>query len=375
MPNAVRRICYVTGTRAEFGLMRTSLEAIRDHPALALQLIVTGMHLWGSHGRTVDAIRGEGWRIDDTVDWPTTGQAAATGIALAGVAAAFERLGSDIVLVCGDRAEAFAAASAGHLSGRFVAHVHGGDRAQGQADDALRHAITKLSHIHFPATQESRDRVLRLGERPETVFLTGTPGLDGIESLAAGPQAVADAVGGSQFALLILHPTRADISEEYATARQLGQAVLEAGVPKVVVVRPNNDPGHAGINRAWDELQEDPRVSIHADLPRPMYLGLLREAAFLAGNSSSGIIEAATFGTPVIDLGDRQAGRERSGNVRHVAAEVDLAAVARDLWNEGRPARWTGRNVYGQEGAGARIAHHLATVELDRCAQRKLITY
>src|SRR6202035_4459685 len=146
---------FVTGTRAEFGLMRSTLVAIAAHPRLELQTIATGMHLDRARGHSIDAIRADGWHVDRIVPWDAKrastppGSARCTGSAMAGIAAALEELDSDIVLVVGDRVEAFAAAAAGHISGRVVAHVHGGDRAAGQVDDALRHAITKLSHIHF----------------------------------------------------------------------------------------------------------------------------------------------------------------------------------------------------------------------------------
>src|SRR5690348_11913590 len=171
MPHRIsrrRRVCFVTGTRAEFGLMRTTLHAIQSHPSLELQLLATGMHLDRAHGRSIDAIRKEGWRVGATVSWPRSSTPAAnavsTGSAMAGIAQALERLQSDVVLVVGDRVEAFAAAAAGHVSGRVVAHVHGGDRALGQVDDSLRHAITKLAHVHFPATTRSANRLIKLGE-------------------------------------------------------------------------------------------------------------------------------------------------------------------------------------------------------------------
>lgn len=377
MRSRIRRICYVTGTRAEFGLMRSTLDALRRHPNIQLQLVVTGMHLWPTHGRTIDAIRAQGWKVDEVVDWPVGNVAAATGMAMGGLAGACVRLAPDVVLICGDRVEAFAAASAAHLAGHFVAHVHGGDRAQGQADDALRHAITKLSHFHFAATQQSRERILKLGEQAENTFLVGTPGLDGITMDAADPGEVGRITGvaAGQFALLVLHPTIDDGDVEYQNARQLAAAVLEAGVPRLVIVRPNNDPGHEGINRCWDELTSDARIVVHTDIARPAFLGLLRDAAFLAGNSSSGIIEAATFGTPVIDIGPRQAGRERSGNVQHASTAAELSQRLEQAWNQGRPRRWHGRNVYGEGGAGERITGHLASVSLEKSAQGKLIVY
>src|SRR4051812_9799470 len=261
-----RTVCFVTGTRAEFGLMANTLRAIEAERGLRLRIVATGMHLDRRHGRTVDPIRREGWRGDATVPWRAGGGgpggrgggargraagedletlAAETGRATAGLAKALEALGTDVVLVVGDRVEAFAAATAGHLSGRVVAHVHGGDRALGQVDDALRHAITKLSHIHFAATKQSAERIRKLGEDAWRIFLVGTPGIDGISRVSPSPGTPGEGWGeGSlrqltthnsqltkkdphplpeyrargQEALLVLHPIEADDRAEYARA-------------------------------------------------------------------------------------------------------------------------------------------------------------
>src|SRR5437867_6054053 len=187
-----RRVCFVTGTRAEFGLMRSALEAIRRHPRLKLQIVCTGMHLDPAHGRTVDTIRAEGWNVEAEIPWCTSPSKASapavnaqsTGSAMAALAATFAELRSDIVLVVGDRVEAFAAAAAAHVGHVPVAHVHGGDRALGQVDDSLRHAVSKLAHLHFPATRLSADRLVRLGEDRWRVRRVGSPGVDGISARA-----------------------------------------------------------------------------------------------------------------------------------------------------------------------------------------------
>ena len=356
-----RRVCFVTGTRAEFGLMRSTLLAIGDHPALALQLIATGMHLSRPHGHTVDAIRADGWAVDATVGWAGD-LATATGAATAGIAAALDRLRSDVVLVVGDRVEAFAAATAGHLSGRIVAHVHGGDRALGQVDDALRHAITKLAHLHFPATADSAARLLKLGEDRWRVHRVGSPGLDAIAALA---EPIDEPPG---YALVVLHPTDADEAVEERRATMLLSAVRAAGL-RPVIVYPNNDPGHAGIVRCWAGLTG---VTAHPNCPRGLFLGMMRSAAVLVGNSSSGIIEAASFGTAVVDVGPRQAGREHGPNVVH--APWSAAALRRAI-AAAAGRRFPKRNVYGGRNTGRRIAGVLAAESLDARLRRKLIAY
>jgi UDP-hydrolysing UDP-N-acetyl-D-glucosamine 2-epimerase len=283
---------------------------------------------------------------------------------------AFDRLASDIVLVVGDRVEAFAAATAGHISGRAVAHIHGGDRALGQVDDSLRHAITKLAHIHFPATRESERRIRRLGEDPWRIHRAGSPGIDQIAR-----QAESSGLPPHRFALLVLHPVDADDSVEAARARIVLKSVQSVAFERLVIVHPNNDPGSTGIARCWDEKAAGNRCNVYRNLGRPRFLGLMKDAAVLIGNSSSGIIEAASFGTPVVNIGPRQLGRERSRNV--IDVDYRYGEIRRALlktWNNGRPRRFSGKNVYSG-GAARLIPRVLAEIALDNRLLRKLITY
>lgn len=355
--------------------MRTALHAISAHPNLALQLVVTGMHLDRAHGRSIETIRTQGWKVDATVAWPRAVTAASTatstGSAMAKLALVFERLKSGVVLVVGDRVEAFAAASAAHISGCIVAHVHGGDRALGQVDDALRHAITKLAHIHFPATMQSAQRIRRLGEDAWRIHRVGSPGLDGIHEAATVQKLVS-----GPFSLVALHPTSADEARERHIANSVLRCLQKSEIPCNVVVHPNNDPGNRGISRVWDRVEGDARFIVRRDVPRSLFLGLMRDAAFMIGNSSSGIIEAASFGTPVIDIGDRQKGRERSGNAVNVSANASaIQAAIEKIWRKGRSLRFRGGNVYGTGGAGVKIASILARLSDDPRLRRKLIAY
>jgi UDP-hydrolysing UDP-N-acetyl-D-glucosamine 2-epimerase len=385
MPKSARNICFITGSRAEFGLMRSTLRAIRSHPDLRLQLVVTGMHLDARHGRSIDAIRGEGWTVDATVPWHGASNdpdatAVATGVAIAGLARVFGKLQPDVVIVCGDRVEAFAGAAAAHIGQRVVAHVHGGDKAQGQVDDALRHAITKLAHVHFAATKQSAARIRKLGEDPSRIHVVGAPGLDGITdeplTLMELRRVVPD-LRKHFYALVVLHPDEPSEELAFDRASTLLRGVQTIPYEQIVIVAPNNDPGAAGIFRAWEGASRRAKnVSLHRDLPRAAFLALLRDAAVLVGNSSAGIIEAASFGTPVINVGPRQRGRERSGNVTDVPyGQAALAKALKKLWNRGKSVRFTGRNVYGSDGAGERIAAILGRVALDGALRRKLITY
>ncbi len=380
--SARRRICFVSGTRAEFGLMRSVLEVIRAHPKLELQFIATGMHLDRSRGRSIDQIRDEGFRIDAVVPWPekdlsARATAVATGKAIAHLADKFEKLGSDVVLVVGDRVEPFAAASASHISGRIVAHVHGGDRALGIVDDSLRHAITKLAHVHFPATRASALRIARLGEDPWRIIRAGSPGLDGITRLASSASEIArelPELGDETFAMLVVHPQSSNEREQHQLAQKLANACA-VKFDRVVIVYPNNDPGSSGIIRAWDAMQNHPKLIFRRNLSRPLFLGLLRDATVLVGNSSSGIIEAASFGTPVIDVGTRQAGRERGKNVFHFPGPgPEIGRLLSKIQKRGRPLRLGTHNLYAGRNAGKTIAQALARIPLDRF-RTKLITY
>ncbi len=359
--------------------MRTVLLAIRKSPSLQLQIVATGMHLDRRHGHTIDEIRVEGWRIDAVAPWKAGSRSVATGLAIAEMAKLFERIEPQIVLVVGDRVEALAAATAAHLSEIAVAHVHGGDRALGQMDDCIRHTISKLAHVHFPATEQSARRLARMGEDRWRIHCLGSPGIDGIVESAASRKEIAAIFPGlapRKFALVLLHPVDADDAAEFARAQMVSGAIEAAKIDRAVVVYPNSDPGSAGIIRHWQALRGDRRFIIRADIPRPIFLGLLRDAAMLVGNSSSGIIEAASFRTPVIDIGPRQLGRERARDVRNVPYR--LAAIrdaARASWNGGRAVRGVGSNPYGGRGTGKRIAAILAKIAIDQRLLRKMISY
>jgi GDP/UDP-N,N'-diacetylbacillosamine 2-epimerase (hydrolysing) len=369
-----RRVCFVTGSRAEFGLMGTVLEAIRRHPELELQIVVTGMHLDRTRGKTGDEVD-----PDAVVKWSGGSRAEATGKAIAGLAKCFAKLRPDVVLLVGDRVEAFAAAAAGHLCDVVVAHVHGGDRAMGQMDDSLRHAISKLAHVHFPATKKSAQRLAKMGEDWWRIHRVGSPGIDGIIEAAAPLPVVRKQFGElrrGRYALVILHPIEADEGAEFARASMIAEGLRKSGIERSIIIYPNNDPGAEGIIRCWKQLGDDPRFTVVANLSRGIFLGLLRDAAMLVGDSSSGIIEAASFRTPVIDVGPRQQGRERCEDVRNVPYEKRaIAGAIADVWNSGRPVRGRHANLYGGNRTGSKISHVLSGLRIDSRLLRKLIRY
>lgn len=358
--------------------MQSVLAAIRASRRLRLQIIVTGMHLDPRHGRTIDRMAVEGWHVDAVAPWRPGSRAAATGHAIAALAREFERLKPDVVLVVGDRVEAFAAAAAAHLCDIAVAHVHGGDRALGQMDDALRHAVSKLAHVHFPATLHSAQRLVKMGEDRRRIHRVGSPGIDGIRRSAAPPPQIRAQFPelARSFALLVLHPIEANESAEFRRARVVLAALADLSLEQIVIIHPNNDPGAGGIIRCWRKLARGKRFVVRRDVPRSVFLGLLRDATMLVGNSSSGIIEAASFRTPVIDVGPRQLGRQRCEDVRNVPyRQSAISAAARRILNNGRPRRGKCANPYGGGNTGAKIASILARLSIDQRLLRKIISY
>lgn len=364
----MRRILYVTGTRADFGLMRSTLQCIAANPGLDLGVLVTGMHLDPQYGDTVREVEASGVSIVARVpvvlrsdDGAT--MARAIGVELLGVIDALEAWRPDMVLLLGDRGEMLAGAIAAlHLNIPIV-HIHGGERS-GTVDEPVRHAISKLAHYHFTATPGARERLVRMGERPETIFCTGAPGLDGLSDLVLPSRELLATNEGFDperpIALVVFHPV---VQQARAAADHI-QAVIE-GIQAVdglqaLLLMPNADAGGESIRSVLDEIHADVKVVSH--LPREVFCHWLARADVMVGNSSSGVIEAATFWTPVVNVGVRQCGRERSANL------VDVSVSASSICEAVREALISGRrevkNVYGDGRTAPRIAQLLLDLPL-----------
>jgi UDP-N-acetylglucosamine 2-epimerase (non-hydrolysing)/GDP/UDP-N,N'-diacetylbacillosamine 2-epimerase (hydrolysing) len=376
---ARRRIAVVTGTRAEYGLLHAVMTAIDEHPQLDLQTVVTGIHLLPAFGRTVDDLVRDGWRIDARVPMQKgsdTRLDQAEGLArgVAGIARFLVRARSDVVVVLGDRIEAMAGALAAVTSGCVLAHIHGGDVAPGDFDDSLRHAITKLAHVHLAATRRAARRLIRLGERPANVHLVGAPGLDRLWALIAQQP---PRRGRSGDTLIVYHASgRPTDVEERATTAILN-AVTDAGLRRRIFF-PNTDRGHSGVLRAirrHERTYRDGSVEVIRSLPRDDYLRALLAADVLVGNSSSGFIEAPLAGTPVVDVGGRQATREPGGPAI-VQCNEDQPAIRRALRRAlaMHPHRG-GRSIYGDGRTAPRIATILANLKITPALLKKQICY
>lgn len=377
----MRHVCYVSGTRADFGLMRRTLEAVHAAADLRLSIVATGMHLDERYGLTVRDIEAAGLPVAATI--PMDGTSEPTGGAmardisrmLAGMVDAFERLRPDLVLLLGDRGEMLAGAIAALHLNIPIAHTHGGERS-GTIDESVRHSISKLSHFHFAATAQSRERLVRMGEVPAQVFVTGAPGLDGIVQDASIPRA--DLLVGQRFdpgrpvAIFVFHPVVQETAEGGTVATMLLDRILQKGF-QVIALRPNSDAGSAEIRAALDRQAGHPDVRVITHMKRNAFLSWLAAADVMVGNSSSGIIEAASFGLPVVNVGSRQNLRERNANVFDV--EPRPQAVDEVLARVRQQGRLLRQNVYGDGQAAGRIVELLRTLPLDSSILAKANAY
>ncbi|NJC41288.1 GDP/UDP-N,N'-diacetylbacillosamine 2-epimerase (hydrolysing) [Brevundimonas alba] len=378
----MRRICYVSGTRADFGLMQRTLLAIDGHPDLSLSVIVTGMHLSREHGHTVDEVAAAGFDIVDRVPValePATGATMARGIGamIPAFVDAMEAARPDIVLLLGDRGEMLAGAIAAIHLNLPVAHVCGGERS-GTVDEPIRHAISKLSHLHFAATEGARERLIRMGEAPEHVHVVGAPGIDGLTDGPLPDRAAVMAAQGLDparpFALMVYHPVLQEADRAASDTAILVDQILAAGF-QLLALMPNADAGSDGVRQALRDAEHRLDVQLRTHLARPDFLAALAVADLMVGNSSSGITEASSFGTPVLNVGRRQNLRERNANTTDVPITAEaVGAGLRDLLAHGR---YPTDNIYSVPGgtAAERITAHLASAVIDDALLMKVNRY
>lgn len=372
----MRRICVITGTRAEYGLLRPLMARIATSEVLSLHLVVTGAHLSPAFGDTWREIEADGFAIDARVPLPldddsALGAAVAFGVAVPGIAEALDRLAPDVVVLLGDRYEMLAAAVAAHLSGIPIAHLHGGELTEGAFDDAMRHAITKMAVLHFTATEEYRRRVVQLGEDPAGVYAVGALGLDNIRTLPLlEREDLERELGfdlGEHSVTLTFHP----VTLAGDSAAQLAEVLAALGAfpdLHVAATRPNADPGNRRLTELLDAFvaSHPDRAAVFTSLGSVRYLSLLSAVDAVVGNSSSGIIEAPSFGVPSVDIGDRQAGRVRAQSVIHCEpkrADVERA-LAEALSPAFRAVAAVAENPYGDGHAAERVVAVLETASL-----------
>ncbi len=382
----MKRIAVITGTRAEYGILRPVIDKIDFDPAMKLQLVVTGSHLSPEHGMTVHDIENDGFPVTSRVDMLLSGDAApvmgkSLGIGITGLTTELERLAPEIVIVLGDRIEAFAGAIAGLFCGALVVHIHGGELTKGGMDEYMRHAITKLAHVHFTATEKAKTRVINMGEHPGFVYCSGSPGLDDLlEFPVLSAEEMEEKLGFSvaeRYALIVQHPVSTHAGSAADEMSQVLEAVKQCNI-STVLAYPNADAGRNAMMDVIRRYESEEWLNTYINLPRKYYCNLLRNAAVMVGNSSSGLIDAGSFGVPVVNIGQRQEGRERGANVIDapmVDAELIQKTIQQALSDEFKLTAKNAINPYGDGDASGKIHCMLQTIDADRARNSKRLPW
>ncbi|MCM1223914.1 MAG: UDP-N-acetylglucosamine 2-epimerase [Lachnospiraceae bacterium] len=373
----MRKICFVTGTRADYGLLSPIMKRVGDDAECRLQVIATNMHLLPEYGNTYKDIEADGFQIDEKVLMPRNGDGASATIQamsaeLIGMDAALARLSPDIVVVLGDRYEMFIVAVVCLLRRIPLAHIHGGEITEGAVDDALRHSITKMASLHFTATEEYRRRVIQLGENPGRVVWAGAPGVENIKSLVPMKKDELEASLGlkldSPFVVATYHPATlgrvAPDQEIDAFLKALGHFPQL----RVIFTLPNSDPGSDRIRSAIEEYCRNSagRCACFVSLGMRRYLSLISMSEAVIGNSSSGIIEAPSMHVPTLNIGDRQRGRARGKSVIDCATDESsiVAGLSLALSPQAAEIARAAENPYEKEGASSIIFNVLKSADL-----------
>ena len=370
----MKNVCVVVGSRANYSSIKSAMRAVRDHPELTLQLVVGASALLDRYGSVSEVIEADGFAADERVfmliegETPST-MAKSTGLGLLELPTAFERLRPDVVITVGDRFETMATALAATYMNIPLAHTMGGE-VSGNIDESIRHAVTKFAHVHFPACTEAADRIIRMGEDPERVHVVGCPRMDLVAEVLAQPgnglsDLFQEGVGGTfsldqPFLLVSQHPVTTEYGDGERQIVETLRAVQELDFP-AIVLWPNADAGSEHIAqgmRKFREHEDDSRLHFFKNLPTDDYVRLMRKTACLVGNSSSAIREGSFIGTPAVNVGPRQEGRQRGSNVVDVGyARGEIADAVRAQVKHGQYGH---EPIYGDGRAGERIADVLA---------------
>ena len=379
----MRKICFVTGSRAEYGLLSSLMRAVQNDSDLQLQIIATNMHLSPEFGLTYQEIEKDGFRIDKKVEMllssdTAIGTSKSVGLALIGFADAFEDLRPDLIVILGDRYEMIAVASAALFHKIPIAHLHGGEITEGAYDDCIRHAITKMSHLHFTSTETYRWRVIQLGEQPDRVFNVGAIGIENIKKIPLmSKEALEDSLDfnmGDKCLIVTYHP----VTLENHSAEQQSTALLSAletlSGYKIIFTYPNSDTNGRII---IDKINA--YVSAHSDKAKAWpslgvkrYLSALQYATAVVGNSSSGIVEVPSFGIPTLNIGDRQKGRIAAESILHCeATETAIKQGLHTLLSEDfiRKAKQV-KNPYERKDTTENIIHIIKQYPLDNIIEK-----
>jgi UDP-hydrolysing UDP-N-acetyl-D-glucosamine 2-epimerase len=373
----MRKVCVVVGSRANYSSIKSAMRAVEEHPELRLQLVVGASALLDRYGTVLDVIERDGFEPDERVfmliegETPST-MAKSTGLGLLELPTAFERLEPDVVITVGDRFETMATALAAAYMNIPLAHTMGGE-VSGNIDESIRHAVTKFAHIHFPACTDAAERIIRLGEDPASVHVVGCPRMDLVAEVLAEPvsqdglsELFRFGVGGKfdldqPFVLVSQHPVTTEYGDGERQITETLKAVQQLDM-SAIVLWPNADAGSEHIARGirkFREHEDDSKLHFFKNLPANDYIKLMRKTGCLVGNSSSAIREGSFIGTPAVNVGPRQEGRQRGSNVVDVDyhSEEITDAVTQQLEN----GPYEREPIYGDGRAGERIAEILAS--------------
>jgi GDP/UDP-N,N'-diacetylbacillosamine 2-epimerase (hydrolysing) len=379
-----RKICVVTGTRAEFGLLRWLMQELKHQPELELQVVATGMHLSPEFGSTYREIEEAGFTIHARVEMLLSADTATAvtksmGLGVIGFADVYERLQPDVIVVLGDRFEIFAAASAALIAGIPVAHIHGGETTEGAFDEAIRHSITKMSHLHFVAAKEYRQRVIQLGEQPERVFNVGGMGIDAIKRIKLLDREELEQSLGFRFdkknLLITFHPVTlesgASSSEQMI---ELLEPLGELEDTRLIFTMPNADTGGRELSAlVQDFVNNHDNACVFPSLGQLRYFSCLAQVDAVVGNSSSGLAEAPSFCIGTINIGDRQKGRLQATSIIDCepSRQSIFSALERVYSPTFQQALKAASNPYGSGGASEKVAKILADYPLDNIQKKQ----
>jgi GDP/UDP-N,N'-diacetylbacillosamine 2-epimerase (hydrolysing) len=373
----MKTVCVVTGTRAEYGLLRWVMEGIEKSPSLNLQLVVTGMHLSPEFGLTVNEIKSDGFVVNRCVEMlvssdTPTGITKSIGLGLTGFADVMMDLEPDLVLILGDRYEILAAAISAMIARVPLAHLHGGEATEGSIDEAIRHSITKMSHIHFVATDEYRNRVIQLGEQPDNVYQVGGLGIDNISNLELLDRKTLEESLGFQFKernlLITFHPVTLESKSSQFQMAELLASLDDLEDTYLIFTMPNSDTdGRILFQQIEKFVSKHNNASVFTSLGQLKYLSCIAQVDAVIGNSSSGLTETPSFKKATINIGDRQRGRMKAASVIDCLPERSaiLNTLEKIYLDEFQKKLKSVVNPYGEGGASKLILEILESANLD----------
>ena len=376
----MRKVCVVVGSRANYSSIKSVMRAVKAHPGLQLQLIVGASALLDRFGAVVEVIEADGFKPDSRINMIIEGEtpitmAQSTGLGLLQLPGVLDQLRPDVVVTVGDRFETMATTIAAAYMNVPLAHTMGGE-VSGSIDESIRHAVTKLAHIHFPASRDAADRIIRMGEDPSRVFLVGCPRIDLVAEIARNNGRLQDSkwldkegVGGhidmsKPFLLVSQHPVTTEYGQGEAQIQETLMAIQQLDMP-TIMLWPNVDAGSEDIARgmrSFREVYRHEHIRFYKNFPVETFIRLMMQSACMIGNSSAAVREGAFLGVPAVQIGTRQAGRQRGKNV--VDVPNDREEIVKAVHAQVKHGHYPSDHMYGDGNAGGRIADILVTVPL-----------